>query len=241
MVLLVHHAPAQDNDINEFTTLKYDNALNFGPLLHTNGLGINFKYLKSLTVNSNLVFSLDIHNMKHPKETKVVNPIYDDAKRYVYGRINTAFPINAGIGSQFIIADKERLSGIRLSGNFVLGTTLTLLKPEFLEIIYYDEDIERFFYIDEKYDPSNAHHVNQANTKGGTSFFTGFNELNATIGLFGKAYLTFEWNESDDLFQALETGIMVHAYPESLPLMAFIDNKFVLINLFANISIGRRW
>ncbi|MBL6963384.1 MAG: hypothetical protein ISR55_06150 [Bacteroidetes bacterium] len=234
-------AKAQNREINEFTTLRYDNTISFGPLVHTRGLGLNFQYLKSIKVNSHLLFSLDIVNLKHAKETKVVNLIYDDAKRYVYGKINTAFPLKPGIGSQFIIADKENVSGIRLSGSFVIGSVITLLKPEFLKIIYYDQISGKPYAIDERYDPNNSHHANQTNIYGGTSFFTGFNELAATIGLFGKAWLTFEWNDDEDSYQALETGLMIDAYPEALPLMAMIDNRFIFTNLFVNFSLGKRW
>jgi hypothetical protein len=241
VTLFIQKSFSQTNDINAYSSIGYDNTIVFGPLVHTHGIGINIQYLRSLNVNNSLLFSLDFHNLKHAKEDKTDNAIYSNAKRYVYGRLNTAFPIKTGLGMQFIIADKENPSGIRLSGSFVIGSATTLLKPEYIKFIYYDQVSGSSYAIEEKYDPQNPHHANQLNIYGGTSFFKGINELRASMGIYSKAYLSFEWNDTDDIFQSLETGIMLEAYPEPLPQMAFIDNKYVFTNLFVNFCFGRRW
>ncbi|MFC2114642.1 hypothetical protein ACFLRI_04775, partial [Bacteroidota bacterium] len=215
--------------------------INGGLLIHSGGLGLNGQYLWTANVHTSVLLSLDIHNIRHPKESKVVNPVYSDSKRYIFGKLNTPIPIKTGIGAQFIIADKENYSGIRLSGSFVIGSAFTLLKPEYLKVIYYDPSSGRSFWKIEKYNPSNTQHINQLNIYGGTSFFKGFNSLDATIGLYGKAWLSFEWNETDDEYKVLETGIMIDTYPDKLPIFAFIENKVVFINLFVNFNFGRRW
>lgn len=231
---------AQENAINEYSTIKYDNSFSYGLNLHTNGWGLNTQYFKSWGFNNNFIFNFDILGLKHPKETKVVNPTYSDARPYVYGKMNSAFLLRPGIGNQFIIADKETALSIRINLNVIIGMDFTLLKPEYLYFIY-SEPTGLNFKVLEKFDVSNPHHNNQGNIYGRSSFLTGFNDLSNTVGGFGKISLSFEWNDYEEKFYNLETGFMIDAFPQELPIYAYINNKAVFTNFYVQFSIGRRW
>ena len=232
---------AQQNQINDYTVIRYDYILHGGALLHTNGFGLDVQYMLNRKVNKNLVFNLDITSLKHPKETKVINPIYDDAKAYIYGKLNAAIPVRLGIGNQFILADKEIYNGIRLTFNYSLGPSLTLLKPEYLNFIYRDPSTNKGYLKIEMFDPTNIWHLNQGNIYGGTSFFKGFEKVTARMGGFLKLHFGFEWGDYEEHFRIIETGVIIDAFPEPLPIFAFIENKYVFVNLFVNLNIGRRW
>lgn len=232
---------AQQNKINDYTTIRYDHILHGGLLLHTNGIGLDLQYMINRKVNRNLVFNLDITSLKHPKETRVINPNYEDVKSYFYGRMNSIIPVRLGIGNQFIIADKEIYNGIRLTFNYALGASLTLLKPEYLNFIYREPLTNKGYLKVEIFDPTNEWHTNQGNIYGGTSFFKGFESLKARPGGFVKLNLGFEWGDYEEHFRMLETGVLIDAYPEALPIYAFIENKYVYLNFFVNLNIGRRW
>ncbi|HPD64468.1 MAG TPA: hypothetical protein P5265_09215 [Bacteroidia bacterium] len=240
LISLGFSALSQDNSINEFTSLRYDKSISAGFEAHSNGYGINFQYFIHRTVNKNLLFSFDILSLKHPKETKVVNPIEDAALPYVYGKINSAIPLHFGFGNQFIIADKEVPNGIRIGFSYLIGPNFTLLKPQYLWIYYYRPDLGKYRVL-EKYDPENPVHANQNNIFGGSSFFHGLSEMGSTFGAFAKTAFNFEWNKEDVSFKVLETGIMIDFYPQTLPVFAFIDNGKLFVNVYAQISLGKRW
>ena len=231
---------AQRGEVNDYITIRYDNIIHGGIFLHTNGIGGDLQYLMNRRVNRNLVFNLNITSLKHPKETRVINPIYDDAKTYIYGKINTVIPIRFGLGNQHIIADKEIYNGIRLSFSYVLGSSLILLKPEYLNFIYRDS-LNRGYLKTEIFNPSNATHLNQGNIYGGTSFFKGIDKIKPAVGAFLKLSLGFEWGDYEEHFRIIETGVIIDASPEALPIFAFIDNKHIYVNLFVNLNLGRRW
>lgn len=231
---------AQDNKINEFTSLRYDKSFNAGFFVHSNGIGANIQYHFHRTVNRNLIFSFDLMTLKHPKETRVVNPVEDAAMPYVFGKVFSALPLRPGIGNQYIIADKEVPSGIRLCIHYLIGPNFTLLKPQYLWIYYYRPEIGKYRLL-EKYDPENPVHANQNNIFGGSSFFHGFSEMEATIGIFAKTGISFEWNKEDDNYKILETGVMADFYPDRLPIFAYITNSMLFVNVYAQISFGKRW
>jgi hypothetical protein len=224
---------SQSSSINEYTTINYKNSFGAGPLLHTNGWGISGKYFLNRSVSKNLCFGLDIISLKHPKETRIIHSIYDDAKPYIYGKLNHIILLKPGLGNQFIIADIERPNGIRINFNFLAGMNIALLKPVYLSILR-DNQIAQ-----ERYDPEI--HESQGDIFGGASFFIGFSEIKTQFGAFGKASLSFEWSKHDDDVKGLETGVMIELFQEELPIFAFIENKQVYINLFLSFYLGKRW
>jgi hypothetical protein len=237
---------AQD-EINKYATASYKNSFNGGLFFHTNGWGISLQYLANRTVTKNLLFNLDITTLKHPKETKVINPNYEKARPYVFGKINNILGIRAGLGNQFILADKETPKGIRINANFVLGANFALLMPVYLEIKHdrrgYPDTTEYIEYKEtEKYDPENdPNQDNQGNIYGGTSYFKGLFESKMAIGAFGKFGFNFEWNNFENTYKFLEVGVLVDLFPEPLPIFTYIDNKYLYLNFYLNLSLGKRW
>lgn len=240
-LFFLHSVFAQENAINEFASIRYDNTFTYGAFIHNNGWGLNTQYLINRGVNKNFTFSLDMLTLKHPKETKVLNPVYSDARPYVFGKLNSAYVIRPGFGNQFIIADKENPLGVRVNIDFLLGASLAFLKPNYLEIRYIDPVTGKESIREEKYDPTNPTHINQSNIKGGAGFSQGFNELSPMFGGYAKLSFCFEWDDYETDFKSIETGLMIDAYPEALPIFAIIDNKNFFVNLFFKFNIGRRW
>jgi len=233
---------AQDNLINLYAASGYDHNFTSGILLHTNGFGASFQYFRGMRNNRNLLTGIDIITLKHPKETKVVNPTFSDAKPYIYGKINSVILIRPGVGGQFIIADKENPMGIRVNFNFSLGADFALLKPDYIYIIYDDISSKYINLKAEIFDIENPIHKNQGNIYGGAGFFKGFDNMNASFGLYSKLSLSFEWNDYDETFRSLETGFMIDGFPEPLPIFDYIDNKSLFVNLFLTFNfVGRRW
>ena len=231
---------SQEDRINEYSSTSYDNALSYGITLHSNGFGIGLQYLSNHTFNRNYICNFDILTLKHPKETKVVNPMYDNARPYVFGKMNSVILFRPGLGNQFIIADKENPIGIRINLNFVAGVDITLLKPVYLSIIYVDD-----FGVEtiktEKYNPDNPIHNDQNRIKGSSSWFEGLGSSKLVYGAFLKTSMSFEWSKNEETYRLLEIGVMGELFPDPLPVFAYIPNKNLFVNVFAHISLGKLW
>ena len=55
---------------------------------------------KNITANKKRMWEAEIVNMKHPKEVRSVNPYFDNAKSFFYGKLNSMMVVRAGIGQQ---------------------------------------------------------------------------------------------------------------------------------------------
>ncbi len=233
---------AQDNnEINIYSTIKYNHSINYGIFIHSGGLGANLNYLRNKSVYKNYLVNLSVMLLKHPKETRVINPSLTNARSYVFGKLNTAFVIRTGFGNSFILADKERPDNIRIQAYFNIGPDLVLLKPQYLTFIYHEPASGYNYRKVERFDPTNPYHNNQGNIYGGAPFYLGFDEMSAAAGAFLKLAFTFEWGTSEESYRQLEAGVMMDVFPEPLPLFAYIDNKYFFFNGFIAFKLGNRW
>jgi len=227
----------------DYTEIKRNYALSFGILAHTNGLGITSRLTKYGNIKSNTIYDFDIISLKHPKEIKIVNQRYDDARPYVYGKLNSALNIKAAYGKQFILAEKREELGVRVYANVTLGPILTLLTPSFLEIIQVDPERNEIIGSRiEKYDPEV--HTEQYLIRGGAPFLYGIRDINFTYGLHNKTSLLFDWSGRDDkinILESIEVGLLTDLYPNQLPILANYNNERLFTNLFVNITFGHRW
>ncbi len=78
--------PAEHNNIAGFRKSAYG-----GLVIHTQGLGLNLYFSKFKTFDTKTLFSFDIVSMKHSKEVKSFGVIDDNAKRFVYGKLNSLY------------------------------------------------------------------------------------------------------------------------------------------------------
>ena len=223
--------------------IMHEQVLKGGLMAHTNGWGIEVLYARNKGRKKNTLYSFDyLFSLKHPKEAKVVNKVYEQANPYVYGRKNALMVARIGMGQQYRIADKEEDLGVRVDFNYTIGPNVGLLKPVYLELIRESPD-GRLNVETEKYDP--REHVNQGVIFGGASYMKGFGEIKFEPGISAKTSLSFAWGDHDEKFKSLETGIMVDAFYKKMPIFAFmddeIDNKSVFINLYISFSFGTRW
>ncbi len=212
-----------------------EHTLKGGGFIHTNGWGLGIQYAKNQNRHRNTLYNFDlVLSLKHPKEVKKINPRYEQANSYVFGRENALMVARPTWGQQFRIAEKEADLGIRVDLNISAGPNLGLLKPVYIEVIKENREGDLFREV-ERYDPRK--HPNQAKIFGGASFLRGIDEINVQPGFSTKAGLSFAWDD----FKSIETGVMVDAFPRSMPIFAFIDNKQLFINLYLDFSFGKHW
>ena len=186
-------------------------------------------------------FEAEIVKVKHPKEVKVVNPYYNNAKSYVYGKDNMFYPFRTGIGTQFLIFDKAAKDGVEVSATVMGGASWGLLKPVYLEVIKDNNNPFEPELVSERFN-KNLH--DERNILGYSGFSKGLNELGVVPGLYLKSGFNFDWGTKDDKILMLETGAVLDVYFTEVPIMAEfqnVKNKNSFISLYATILFGKKY
>ncbi|MBI3510139.1 MAG: hypothetical protein HY064_05710 [Bacteroidetes bacterium] len=226
-------------NIYDDTKLLYRNEATFGFLVHTNGLGLNYRRAWHVTAMKKRVVEVEMVNYRHPKETKVVNPYVDNPKGYYYGKLNSVFILRSGFGYQNVIFTKPEKNGVEIRYVAFLGISLGLAKPVYLDILKDNPAPNgQRIIVTERYDPT-KHFVD--NIYGRGPFLRGVGETKIYPGLYGKFGLNFEHGTLDTDVRFIETGVILDAYPKVIPLMAYDHNHQFLLSLYINFSFGAKW
>jgi hypothetical protein len=227
----------------EETGFVYRYELMGGLTFHTNGWGFHFDYAKHKTYLSRIIYGLEITTLKHPKETKVPNPYYEEAKDYYFGKLNSVFVIRPTIGYRRIVFQKLRDRGVEVSLSVKGGPALGMLKPVYLEIGYDDGSNPNgnpygYDYIaEERYNPE-VH--NLENIYGRAPYARGLGEVGINPGVFGKVGMMFDFAPKGDGIFALETGMYADAYLNRMNIMAVETSRRFHLNLYLSVVFGGR-
>jgi len=223
--------------------VQYKYEMSFGILAHSNGFGVNFRRGKHLTGYKKRIWEIEVVNMKHPKEYKTYNPQRENAKGYIYGKMNSVFLIRPSIGARRVITRKFGKGGVELRFLYLGGASLALLKPVYLEIEYKQNNDRK--YVTEKYDPDK--HFNH-NIYGKASFVNGLDEPKLIPGVFAKMGLSFEYGNAETKIRAIETGVSLDLYYKRVPIMADLDpsddfdpNNMYFLSFYLNLYYGKKW
>ena len=214
------------------------NEFTIGLNIHTSGWGLNARRSKNITVYKKRVMELEFVNMKHPKEIRSVNPYYDNAKSFFYGKLNTMTVMRTAIGQQKVLFSKAEKGGVEVRLHYTAGLSLAFVKPVYLNILYDTAVENEKIVIVEKYDPD-KHDADQI--YGRASFIEGFNEIRVYPGAYGKLGLSFEYGTYSTDIKCIEAGISFDGYGKEVPIMAKTDNNQFFINFYINLLYGRKW
>jgi hypothetical protein len=214
--------------------LKYESS--FYGQLHTQGLGFGYRTGYNMTALKKRMFDFSFFTMKHPKEIKMSNTLlFVNAKSYVYGKMNHLMLLQASIGTQKILNEKPYWGGIEIRRFLSLGATAGFAKPVYLYIFEFSGPFPVTTL--EKYDPEEHFYDN---IYGRGPFLKGFNEIKVYPGLHLKAGFSFEHGVDEGSVRALETGLMINAFLQKVPVMSFTDNFQVFYTLFLSYHFGNR-
>ena len=227
---------AQDNSLFGDQSVVFKRQIEGGFHARTNGWGADFgwgKYKGAYKVN---MYHVEIGNLRDDREIRSFNSFYDDARSYIYGKINSVFTLKATYGRKKIWHRKMRIGGVQVSRRWALGPTLAFKKPIYLLIGKPDFP---FRYVEEeRYDPS-IHFV--SNIYGRASYFSGIAETKLVPGLHAKYLLNFEYSGERDIISALELGLSFDAYLVDLEIMANQQREQMFLSLFVALKFGRRF
>ncbi len=225
--------PAQQENLAGFRSEWFG-----GLILHTNGWGGSLTYAKFKTYKRYHLFSLDVVNIKDPKEYKIRYQVAQNSfsKAFKFGKLNSLYNIRLSYGQQYMIYEKMREKGVSVYFNWKSGANIGLLKPIYLEIVNQEDGIT--VNSEERYDP-NIH--NESNIYGKGSFGAGFNEIEFIVGGHFETGFKFELAKERESIFALETGVAIDVYPSGAPILAFKKEEVILYNLYIKLLFGKKY
>ncbi|MEI6815000.1 MAG: hypothetical protein WCL14_00210 [Bacteroidota bacterium] len=209
-----------------------------GIFLHTEGFGFNYRKAKNITFNRRWIWEIDGETMTHPKEVSTTNQYIENAKSYVYGKLNNLYILHAGYGRQHILYGIENKGNVEIRLTYIGGLSLGIAKPVYLDVLT-DASQGTTGEATEKFDPLNPQHPE--NIIGKASFTYGFDELKLHPGLYGRCGLSFMDKTENNTVYVLETGFTFDAYMSKIPIMALTDNNQFYLTFYLNFMIGKKW
>lgn len=209
--------------------------------LHLNTSGWGGELTKSVfkTYKKYDLFTLNISTLRHVKEFRVRNQIVPEARSFKYGKINSAISTRIGYGRRYMLYEKFREKGVEIYFVGQFGLNIAMLKPIYLEIVQFDQDgnplPER---VDERYD-TDKH--NDQNIFGKSSNLKGIGESKFNFGGYAKTGFMFEFADNREKILALETGVMLDAFPKKLVILDSELNQQLFFNIYLNVVFGKKY
>ena len=212
--------------------------LQCGLMIYTQGGGLTLRrgvYRNAFKIRW---WGADLLLYKHPKEERITNPVYEDGRPYVYGKINAMYLFRVWKGGQKLHGEKLRKDAVRLSSLWRYGVTLGLLKPVYMEIGY--PDIPYEYIATERYDPTDHF---SSNIFGQAQWMYGLDELTVVPGLHASYALDFEYGTERHVQRTLTAGVAVDAFLVQPEIFAtsFEQNSRAFVTLFATFELGSNW
>jgi len=227
---------AQDAIMSE-TPVLFRREKAWGALVHTQGLGLNYRLGVHKTAAIKRMYEFELVTMKHPKEIKSINPYFENAKSFKYGKLNYAALLRVSYGRHKTLNNKPFMGGVEVRYIYNIGLNTAILKPVYLSILYPTNVPYRYTVADEKYDPEKH---NSDLIYGRASFFKGFDQLKVYPGAYAKLGLSFEYGTQADVVRSLDLGIALDGFLTGVPIMAYDKNNNYFLTLFLSFHFGKR-
>jgi hypothetical protein len=226
-------------DDDKDTRVLYRKEFTAGFIAHSNGWGVGMRRSHHKTGYSKTFWEIDFISVKHPKEIK--SSYYENAKGYVYGKMNSFLVLRAGYGFHKIIFSKGRADGSAIEVRYLgsAGSSLGITKPYFVDVIKnpYAPDGG---IVSEAYDPNNPLH-NQYNIYGRGAWYKGFDKMSLHPGIYGKFGFSFDYAGKEKGVKTIETGMILDYYFKNIPMMAFAQNNSLWFSFYVSLNFGGKW
>ena len=209
-----------------------------GATAHTRGLGVNLNIAKFKTYKSKSLLNFEFANIKDNKEYKIYGAPDENAKKYVYGKLNSLYTFRCGLGRRKVLIEKLRDKGIQLSLNWTSGASLGFVKPVYLEVLKFDILDNLTGISSERYDPT-IHQFSDIYGKGRWS--SGLFETKLNPGAYFKVGLEFDYSIVREVINTLEIGFVIDIFYNSVKIMSENNANYTFPNLYLNFSLGNKY
>ena len=209
-----------------------------GVTAHTDGFGLNYNTAKFKTYKSKSLLNIEFFSVKDNKEYKIYGAPDENAKKYVYGKLNSLGIFRVGMGRRKVLIEKLRDRGVQLAFNWSTGTSIGFTKPVYLEVLKFDILDNLVGISSEKYDP-NVHTF--FDIYGKARWSSGLFETKLTPGAYFKFGLEFDYSLTREVINAIELGFIIDGFYKPIKIMAENNAKYAFPNLYLNFSLGNKF
>ena len=229
----------------EVRGVVYNKELSGHFMLHSNGFAFGANYGLLKTYYKTTMLQVEISEIKHPKEYVdridfTSNGNSSSPRSFTYGKQNSFFGFHVAYGEKRYLTDKARKRGVAVGVTYLVGPTMGLVKPYYLEL--YSGGGFPPTSVTESYSEENASNfLNKGSIAGGAGFVNGLSEVSFIPGGHFKAGLHLDWGAYDQTVKALEVGFTADVYTKKVPIMIIEENTAVFFNFYIAIKLGKRW
>lgn len=230
-------AQQQDED-------AYRREFNYGINFNSNGGLIGGGMIKAsqyLKPNWSKFWSLEIVEVKHPKEKGNREFSQETGNSFILGKSNYLYALRPSYGREYVFFRKAPESGVQVNGIFAGGPSIGLMVPY---LIIYDYSAGggrpggQADYRTEQYDPNK--HSSYERIRGNSGFLSGFGQTNFNLGVHAKAGLSFEYGRYREDVTGVEVGFLLEAYPKKMILVPQASNRALFSSVYLILYYGRR-
>ena len=216
---------------------KYNSELIGGINLNTNANiigGIMASYARRINAKEFHYFGIELVNVKHPKETRVVSNATGNL--FVAYKRNHLIPLRLQYGRQFILFHPAEEEGVQVAFNVCGGPTLGIVKPYMVEYDYFN------YTLVEPFNPDKKREI-----LGSAGIFSGFGLAKIVPGLNFKTSFSFKFSQFIGSVTGIEVGGLIEIYPKNIILLDVEStnplkpqNNSAFTSVFINVFFGMR-
>lgn len=221
----------------------------FSMKLNTDGYGFGYEYGLIKSAYKTNFFQIELNEKKHRKEEKQyrvtqvptqIGPIWVEGRYFVYGKQNNFFQAKLGYGQQRMIGNKGNKNGIAVYFTYSGGISVGLLKPYYLGVVDTLTSPGRSYYREIKYSKELDSLFLFSDFIEKAGFSKGLNEMKLVPGIYAKTALRFDWGRFNNTISAIEVGLNLELYAQTIPQMVAIAPKRLFGNTYIALNFGRR-
>lgn len=233
--LIISSGMAQEGRINNLMQDVRRHHANLGGKLMTSGVGIEFNYLYSVRTKTRLGIQSQIGTLNSKREAKIENPLYQDSKAYIFGKLNNTYTLSLGIELERELYEIKRKNGVQISTLISGGALFGKLVPNYVYIRDPYNDDKSVKPTLEKYDPENQ---KIEYVYGRASYFEGLNESQKLCGYYGDLGFLFNIARKQKYTFGLKIGGRVDHFNHSFVIFYRGSNYQTFTSLYTSLIIG---
>lgn len=212
------------------------NELSAGLNLNTHASllgGFTFKFNKRTTLDKSHSFTLELVNIKHPKELRITNIGSKNNSSFIIGKYNHLLAMRTMYGKQFLFFEKARDEGVEFSINASGGVIWGFEKPYYVLIEGSTTDSSGYHPYKNVRSPEKI--------TGQGNLFMGLGQSKLVPGLSARLSAVVEFGIELDTPFGIEIGTQVDAFKRKIEILPYAGDKQFFISAFIVAYMGIRW
>ncbi len=217
----------------EFSEDLYEREIVFGVNFNTYGGtpgGISFKIAKRIKHRHFHRFSMDIINIKHPKETSRRTLT---GSSFIPFKYNCLYMLRPQYGREYTLFRKADQQGIQVNVMLAAGPAIALLAPYLIE--FEDTAANLVRVVQQDYTMHPAQFI-----RGTGSILEGIFQANFRIGFSVKAAVSFEFGTFKESVLGFEMGLVADAFTSELTILQRANNAAIYPAAYVTFYFGNK-